>query len=140
MIGDQLYGQVAAEIATGQIDPALWAKALAHSGGGENATRSYYIRFRVEQLDLAFNVALKQIRSQERELVQRLKSNVAVRCKQCGEEVTAKVEPRGDATVCIALYLLFIVPGLIYTLRYSGSRFSCPRCLYVLHEERFRIA
>jgi len=47
---DIFYSTVAAEIEQGRIDKVLWTKAFSHSGGTEAATKSLYVRYRVEQL------------------------------------------------------------------------------------------
>jgi hypothetical protein len=59
---DAFYEAVAAEIEGGRIDKALWTKAFSHSGGTEAATKSLYVRYRVEQL-------VESARSHQRRIV-----------------------------------------------------------------------
>ena len=47
---DAYYASVAAEIENGHFDKVLWTKAFSHSGGTDAATKSLYVRYRVEQL------------------------------------------------------------------------------------------
>lgn len=56
---DSFYADVVAEIERGQIDKAMWAKAFAHSGGTEEATKSLYVRYRAE--DMVSDFRSKQI-------------------------------------------------------------------------------
>ena len=44
---EQLYAQAAEEVASGQIRPGLWAKAIAETGGDE-AAKAQYLKLRVE--------------------------------------------------------------------------------------------
>ena len=47
---DAFDAAVADEIAKGHLDRILWTKAFANSGGTESATKSLYVRYRVQQL------------------------------------------------------------------------------------------
>jgi hypothetical protein len=44
------YDAVASEIQRQQLNPGLWARALAEADGSDERARSLYIRFRVEEL------------------------------------------------------------------------------------------
>ena len=52
-------------------------------------------------------------------------------CPNCGYVGKPKVKIKGSFAVELVLWLLFIVPGLIYSIwRYSGKYYSCPKCGY----------
>ena len=50
-------------------------------------------------------------------------------CKDCGYVGPARKNTRGSACVCIALWLFFIVPGILYWLwMISSIHNECPKC------------
>jgi len=50
-------------------------------------------------------------------------------CADCGTEGKAKLQAQGSFLVEVFLWLMLIVPGLIYSLwRMSSKRKICPRC------------
>ncbi len=125
------YATVADEISTGRINPALWAKALAHSNGEDTAAKGAYIRYRVAQLKKEEAMFLRKQEEQRRGKV------VSLHCPKCGHSF-AKRQPRGNTLIFLLLSLLWIVPGLIYALLCSGFRYTCTNCGHVIREERYR--
>jgi DNA-directed RNA polymerase subunit RPC12/RpoP len=125
---DSLYAQVANEIAQGKLDAGMWAKAIAHSDGSENSAKSFYIRFRVSQM---------------KEQLASFKSNLSnskkVTCPYCGHHEEAEATPRGNAAECIFFYLIFIIPGIIYTLMRSGFTYTCKNCKATLSTDKVKI-
>lgn len=54
-----------------------------------------------------------------------------IKCPNCGYEGKAKRMIKGSLVLEIVLWLLFIIPGLIYSIWRSTSRYhACPRCKY----------
>jgi DNA-directed RNA polymerase subunit RPC12/RpoP len=52
-----------------------------------------------------------------------------IRCTNCGYEGKAKKFVKGSLAVEIVLWLLIIVPGLIYSVwRLSTKYWGCPKC------------
>jgi len=50
-------------------------------------------------------------------------------CTQCGEVGRRKYVVSGSILIEAVLWLLFIIPGLIYTLwRSTSGRYVCPKC------------
>ena len=50
-------------------------------------------------------------------------------CLDCGTHARAKIETRGHFALEIALWILFILPGLIYSIwRLTSRRYVCPAC------------
>jgi hypothetical protein len=50
-------------------------------------------------------------------------------CSNCGYKGKSKTYVKGSAAVEILLWLMFIIPGLIYTAWRSSSRYkACPKC------------
>ena len=63
-------------------------------------------------------------------------------CKQCHNTVQASNKAGGSFIIEVILYLLFIVPGLIYSVwRMSSKRLTCPECgsTDVVHLQRNRL-
>ena len=57
------------------------------------------------------------------------KGNAAKHCMTCGTDAEPKTQTRGSIVIEIVLWLLFIVPGLIYSIwRLSSRRPVCPAC------------
>lgn len=53
----------------------------------------------------------------------------ALVCTRCGTRTNARTETRGSFIIELALWLLFIIPGLIYSLwRLSSRRDVCHAC------------
>ena len=50
MDDEPFYEQVAAEVASGDVKPGLWAKAFAEAGGNDPAAKATYIRLRAGPL------------------------------------------------------------------------------------------
>ncbi len=50
VLEEQLYAQVAKEMASGYMRDGLWAKAFSKSEGSEGVARSIYIKLRVQSL------------------------------------------------------------------------------------------
>src|SRR5437868_5183924 len=100
---DHLYETVADEISAGQLDRVTWTRAFAHSGGGQDATKSLYIRYRVEQLRSELEQAHAAAREQQRVAAQHVKTGVLsgqpVTCPHCGHRGPAKLVPRGSLLV-----------------------------------------
>lgn len=46
----------------------------------------------------------------------------------CGYRGRAISKPKGERAVAYILMALFIVPGLIYAMFFSGDRYFCPKC------------
>lgn len=125
---DSLYSQVAEEIAQGKLDSGIWAKAIAHSEGSENLAKSLYVKFRITQM-----------KEQVSLFESNLKNNQKVTCPHCGHYEEAETTSRGDTATCFILYLLFIVPGLIYTLMNSGYIYTCKKCKATLSSDKIKI-
>lgn len=54
-----------------------------------------------------------------------------IRCPNCSYEGKAKRMVKGSMGLEIVLWLLLIIPGLIYSLWRSFSRYNaCPKCGY----------
>lgn len=54
-----------------------------------------------------------------------------IKCPNCGYEGKAKRIIRGSIGVEILLWCLFLIPGLIYSIWRSFSRYTgCPKCGY----------
>jgi len=136
---DFLYTQVAKEISDGQIDRTTWTRAFAHSGGTEEATKSFYIRFRVERLREEVQEAAEAARKQHQAAMQTAKQRVQagqpVTCPNCGHHGEPIREARGNALVCFLLCFLYLIPGIIYYLCRSGYRYRCAKCGTVFHED-----
>lgn len=50
-------------------------------------------------------------------------------CKACGHSGRSSTKVRGNIGIEIVLWLCFIIPGLIYSLWRSGSRYkACAQC------------
>lgn len=50
LIEEQLYAQVAEELASGNLCDGLWIKAISESDGSEFKAKSLYIRYRVQAI------------------------------------------------------------------------------------------
>ena len=141
---DFLYDQVAQEISEGHIDRTTWTKAFAHSGGTEEATKSLYIRFRVEflreQLQEAAKIADQQQRVQMVQTKQKAVAGHSVTCPQCRHIGEPTKEPRGSVLLCLFLCLLYVVPGLIYAACTSGYRYKCSKCGFVFHRDLLNVS
>lgn len=125
---DSLYSCVAEEISQGKVDGGMWAKAIAHSDGSENSAKSFYIKFRVSQMKEKI-ISFEKI----------LKNNGRVTCPYCGHYEEAEATSKGDTTTCFLLYLLFIVPGIIYMMMNSGFIYTCKKCKATLSADRVKI-
>ncbi|MBN2483637.1 MAG: hypothetical protein JXD21_05510 [Candidatus Omnitrophica bacterium] len=50
-------------------------------------------------------------------------------CPNCGNSGHAKVVTKGSFIIELALWIMFIVPGIIYSLWRLTSRYeACPKC------------
>jgi DNA-directed RNA polymerase subunit RPC12/RpoP len=136
---DFLYAQVAKEISDGQIDRTTWTRAFAHSGGADDATKSLYIRFRVESLREQFQQAVVAARKEQQAAIQTAKQRAlagqAVTCPHCGHHGEPIKEPRGNMAICLLLCLAYVIPGIIYYLCASGYRYKCAKCGTVFHKD-----
>lgn len=126
----RLYAAVAEEIAQGVVDPGIWTKAFAQSGGGEPATKALYIEIRVSELREEIMREREAAEVQARREVQR---GQAATCPDCGYRGAAKKEPRGTIGVFLLLLLLGVVPGVLYAKFFDGFRYTCARCGALLH-------
>lgn len=62
---EELYAQVAEEIAQRDVSLGLWAKALLEARGDESRAKSSYIKLRVEQLKLGLGAAVEMLANVE---------------------------------------------------------------------------
>lgn len=46
----------------------------------------------------------------------------------CGYHGPMKKKARGSWVLLVVLFLLWILPGLIYLMFFSGYQYNCPRC------------
>jgi len=54
-----------------------------------------------------------------------------IKCPNCNYVGKAKRFIKGSMLIELILWLCFIIPGLIYTIRRSSSRYyGCPKCTY----------
>jgi len=52
-----------------------------------------------------------------------------IKCPNCGFEGTAKRFTPGSILIEIVLWLMLLIPGLIYSLwRHSSKYWGCPQC------------
>lgn len=65
---NHVYDVIAAEVRTGEIADALWARALVKAGGEESATRAAYIELRAQQLRRELKERGTQQKAQQRVL------------------------------------------------------------------------
>jgi len=56
LLEEELYEQVALEIADNKIRPGIWAKALAKAEGSEEKAKGLYIKYRIESIKDEMNV------------------------------------------------------------------------------------
>jgi len=61
----------------------------------------------------------------------KIKGKNWIKCPNCGYEGEGKKYTRGSLLIEIVLWLLGIIPGLIYSLwRLSNQYIGCPKCEY----------
>lgn len=118
---DIFYEAVAREMADKQINPAAWARAMAKAAGDSGVAHSLYIEFRVQQLREETLAQHELQRANQRH-------QGRVTCPLCGYTGTLTRMPKGQMFVGIMLLLLFIVPGLLYFVLFSGYRYICQNC------------
>ncbi len=142
---DFLYAQVAQEITDGRIDKTTWTRAFAHSGGAEDATKSLYIRFRVESLREQVQQAAIVANQQKRLAMQQAKEQVQaggqVSCPNCGHRGDPIKEARGGASqlgICFLLLIVFFPLGIIYACFTSGYRYKCAKCGTQFHRDTIK--
>lgn len=51
-------------------------------------------------------------------------------CPACGSAARAIKKSKGSSLLLICLLVLWIIPGLIYAIVYSGYVYVCPHCGY----------
>lgn len=51
-------------------------------------------------------------------------------CPACGSTAPAIKKPKGSRVLLIFLLLLWLLPGIVYLIVYSGYVYTCPRCGY----------
>ena len=128
------YAKALEEIETGAIDKGTWALALSESMGKEPEARAHYIRFRVAELNHLVerqieHYALAETKSRqhaERQKQERMLQNI-YDCP-CGFSGKAKIKSRGNILTAMFLLCLYILPGLIYIIIFSGYKAVCPNC------------
>jgi hypothetical protein len=108
-IEDELFAIIGEEVAQMQLRPGPMARAVAESNGNRDLVESLYIKFRFEEL------------YRERGLDSEA-------CPYCGHRGRLVRQPRGNWLLLIALFILFVVPGLIYLLACHGYKGVCANC------------
>jgi DNA-directed RNA polymerase subunit RPC12/RpoP len=118
---EYFFDIVARELNNNIKHDAVWAKAIAKSQGDIGKAESYYIKYRIESLkdDMILNQEAYE---------EKLKKDGIYICSNCHAEVKPKKKSKGCLLILIPLLFLYIVPGVIYALFYSGYIYKCPKC------------
>jgi hypothetical protein len=105
---DQLYAQVAREMAANNYHPAPMARAAEKAAGNADLARSLYIGFRVEQL--ARETRRRQLEDQRRaqDEAERRRAQLVTETKR---KTTSFV--KGILIGILILFVLFMILGLI---------------------------
>jgi len=115
---DELYAIVGDEVARNEFHPGPMARAVSESQGNRELVQGLYIKFRVEEL----------YRKAEREAAAQAAGLGAIPCPRCGHVGRPIRKPRGNLLLLVALFLLYIIPGLLYAVAFSGYKGVCAKC------------
>ena len=132
---EYFFNIVAQELKNGMKHDATWLKAIASSNGNSEKAESHYIEYRIQSLkdEIILNQEekvnekkLDTLAKQRHE--QKLKEKGIYICSNCHAEVKPKKTAKGCILILIPLLFIYIVPGIIYALFYSGYIYKCPKC------------
>ena len=131
-IQDTVYRIVGEEVARKEFHPGPMARAIADASGHAELVQSLYIKYRYEELvrQIERDIAAKELEcAAEEEQRRHLDASTGVfTCPYCGYRGRPVRKPRGSWPVLLVLFCLYIVPGLIYMLAYSGYKAVCAKC------------
>lgn len=148
----QIYEQIGQEVESGQLSRGLMARATGESGGDPNRAKSLYIKYRFKEIASAhereqaqrlreeetqrLRQEAEKKRREEAERADREREDASgiYRCPQCQRQGQITVQARGNDSVGCLLFLLGIVPGVIYALTHVGFKGVCPNCGAVIRE------
>lgn len=115
---DEIYTIVGDEVARNEFHPGPMARAVAESQGNRELVQGLYIKFRAEEL----------YRKAEREAAAKATGLGAIACPRCGHLGQPVRKPRGNLLLLVVLFLLYIIPGLLYAIAFSGYKGVCAKC------------
>lgn len=117
-VQDKIYAMIGEELSRKEYHPGPLARAVAEANGDRNKLESLYIRFRFEELyreaELAYQVEAM--------------ASGALTCPYCHHTAMPERVARGNALLLIFLFCLYIVPGLLYAIAFSGYKAICSNC------------
>ncbi len=114
---DLVYRMVGEEVAAKDFHPGPMARAVQDAQGRNEMIQSLYIKFRYEEL-------LRQI-EREREIET---PKGTLECPGCGYRGIPVKKARGNGVLCVLLFFLYVIPGIIYLALYEGYKGVCGRC------------
>ena len=132
------YAKALEELERGSLDQGTWAMALSESMGKEQEARALYIRFRVDELNqlverqLEHDALAKAKIQQDAERLELERKHQNIFDCPCGFSGKAKIKARGSVIICLFLFCLLYIPGIIYALLYRGYKAVCPNCGRIL--------
>ena len=151
----EFYGQVAEELSSGFLEPAAWAKALGKSGGDEKRAKALYIEYRVKRLKAEASEERQRQAHEQRERRVREQRECRAReaaareelrvralvdggeltpdlytCPNCQFSGRLRIVERSDGCLCALLFLLFVIPAILYARKCGGYAGVCPNCSY----------
>lgn len=132
---DQLYGQVAKEVAENNYFPAPMARATEKSGGNADLAKSLYIKFRVEQLAREVKQEVRRQQLESEQLALEVKQEV--RRQQLESEQLAKTRQLESKQLAKARHLDAV--RLACELRQMGNIHNHPTILCISKGRGFDI-
>lgn len=103
---EEIYAQVAEELAQGKRKDSLWAKALAESDGIENKAKSLYIKYRVQSIKDEIEVSEKNEKQRQE----------AKKATQQKKEIQAA--NKADSMTVANWFWLFLIFGFLIYMFY----------------------
>ncbi len=126
---DEVYRIVGEEMARRELHPGPMARAVQEAQGRSELIDSLYVKFRHEELLRHFEraAAEQDARTTNDEQMRQIKPSL-VACPNCGHHGEPLVKERGNGALCVLLFLLGIVPGIIYAIDRRGYMGVCGNC------------
>lgn len=120
---DEIYRVVGEEIARNEYHPGPMARAVAEAQGNRDLVESLYIRFRHEEVARQFEHDAPRRRA---DALERNKRGL-YDCP-CGFSGEPTKKARGSVLLTLVLLCVYVIPGLIYAIVFSGYKGICPDC------------